>query len=111
MLEGAINSYSGAQMTTMEFASHIAEVFTWRNKILRFMKDYDVIICPSNANPALPHGGVSGASFLGFGYTMTYNLLGWPATVVRCGTSPEKLPINVQIVASPGRFLSLQGHD
>lgn len=103
MLEASINSYSGAQMTYMEFANHIAEVFSWRNNILRFMRDYDVIICPSNASPALPHGGVSGASFLGFGYTMTYNLLGWPGTVVRCGTSPEKLPINVQVVASPGQ--------
>jgi amidase len=32
---------------------------------------------------------------------MTFNLTGWPAAVVRSGTSPEGLPIGVQIVARP----------
>ncbi len=39
----------------------------------------------------------------GFTYTITYNLTGWPGAVVRAGTSPEGLPIGVQIVARPGR--------
>ena len=39
----------------------------------------------------------------GFTYTFTYNLTGWPGAVVRAGTSPEGLPIGVQIVARPGR--------
>jgi amidase len=34
---------------------------------------------------------------------MAYNLTGWPAAVVRAGTSPEGLPIGVQIVAPPWR--------
>ena len=34
---------------------------------------------------------------------MSYNLTGWPAAVVRGGTSPEGLPIGVQIVARPWR--------
>ena len=34
---------------------------------------------------------------------MAYNLTGWPAAVVRAGTSPERLPIGVQIVARPWR--------
>jgi amidase len=38
-----------------------------------------------------------------FSYTYTYNLTGWPGAVVRAGTSPEGLPIGVQIVARPGR--------
>jgi amidase len=41
--------------------------------------------------------------FSRFTYTFTYNLTGWPAAVVRAGTSPEGLPIGVQIVARPGR--------
>ena len=41
--------------------------------------------------------------FPGFSYTMTHNLTGWPAAVVRCGTSPEGLPIGVQIAAAPWR--------
>lgn len=38
-----------------------------------------------------------------FSYTMAHNLTGWPGAVVRCGTSPEGLPIGVQIVARPWR--------
>jgi amidase len=38
-----------------------------------------------------------------FSYTMTYNLTGWPAAVIRGGTSAEGLPIGVQIVARPWR--------
>ena len=34
---------------------------------------------------------------------MAYNFTGWPGAVVRCGTSPEGLPINVQVVAQPWR--------
>jgi amidase len=34
---------------------------------------------------------------------MTYNLTGWPSVVVRGGTSPEGLPIGVQVVARPWR--------
>jgi amidase len=33
----------------------------------------------------------------------TYSLTGWPAVSVRAGTSPEGLPIGVQIVARPWR--------
>jgi amidase len=36
-------------------------------------------------------------------YTTPYSLTGWPAATVRCGTSPEGLPIGVQLVARPWR--------
>jgi amidase len=32
---------------------------------------------------------------------MVHNLTGWPAAVVRCGTSKEGLPVGVQVVARP----------
>jgi amidase len=38
-----------------------------------------------------------------FSYTMTSNLTGWPAAVVRGGTTAKALPIGVQIVARPWR--------
>jgi amidase len=57
-----------------------------------------------NAGPAVPHGTTEDPSSLAaFSYTITYNLTGWPGAVVRAGTSPEGLPIGVQIVARPGR--------
>ena len=36
-------------------------------------------------------------------YTGAYNMTGWPGAVVRCGTSPEGLPIGLQVVARPWR--------
>lgn len=72
--------------------------------MLRFMKKYDVIICPVAAFPAQPHGFIlEKDKDLGFSYGFTYNLTGWPAVVVRGGTSPEGLPIGVQVVARPWR--------
>jgi len=38
-----------------------------------------------------------------FSYTMSSNLTGWPAAVVRGGTTRSGLPIGVQIVARPWR--------
>ena len=34
---------------------------------------------------------------------MAFNLTGWPAAVVRCGTSASGLPLAVQIAAKPFR--------
>ena len=36
-------------------------------------------------------------------FTTPHSLTGWPAATVRCGTSPEGLPIDVQLVARPWR--------
>jgi len=73
-----------------------------RSTMLSFFKDYDVILCPVNAFPALPHGSMS-EDLRAFSYTMTYNLTGWPAMVVRGGSSAEGLPIGIQVVAHPWR--------
>jgi amidase len=80
-------------------------LFKWdmfRRVMLEFIEKYDVIICPVNAYPALPHG-TTFDNLAAFTYTQTYNLTGWPGAVVRGGTSPEGLPIGVQIVARPWR--------
>jgi amidase len=69
-----------------------------------FLQDYDAVLSPVCANPAVPHGtSIDDATFRGFSYTMTYNVTGWPAAVVRCGESPEGLPIGLQIAAHPWR--------
>jgi amidase len=82
----------------------IARWYEWRSMMLSFMKQYDAILCPVNALTAVPHGATSEPDALaGFSYTITYNLTGWPVTVVRAGTSSQGLPIGVQIVTAPGR--------
>jgi amidase len=74
----------------------------FRMRMLAFISDYDVIIAPVNASQAIPHGTI-GDWFGGFSYTMTYNLTGWPAAVVRVGTAQDGLPIGVQIICKPWR--------
>ena len=46
----------------------------------------------------------SSASALDIGvlsHAMPYGLTGWPAVVMRAGSTPEGLPVGVQIVARP----------
>ena len=68
--------------------------------MLSYFVDFDAFLCPVNAHPAVPHGSFD---IPDYSYTMTYNVTGWPGAVVRGGTSPEGLPIGVQIVGPPGR--------
>lgn len=63
------------------------------------MQQYDVIITPVMELPAQPHGQPEG----GIAYTLTYSLVGYPAVIVRLGTSPDGLPVGVQVVARPWR--------
>lgn len=87
-----------------EYSAMLERVDAFRSDMLSFMQSYDVIICPAAAFPALPHGeSMEDEMTRGPGYTATYNITGWPATVVRCGTSPDGLPIGVQVVARPWR--------
>ena len=61
-------------------------------------------ICPVCATPAWQHSTVlNEEQFVAGSYSMTYNLTGWLAASVRCGTTPEGLPIGVQVVAKPWR--------
>ena len=67
--------------------------------MLGFLQDYDVILTPAAELPAQPHGQSEGR----IPYTLPYSLCGWPAVVVRAGTSPEGLPCGVQVVAGAWR--------
>jgi amidase len=72
----------------------------WRNAMLAFLESYDVLLSPVTATPALPHATTFATENLtSFSYAMTHSLTGWPVVVVRGGTSPEGLPIGVQVAA------------
>ena len=73
-----------------------------RSRMLRWMWDVDVMICPAMPQPAILHGGSNDPAF-GDTYSDIHNLTGFPAVVVRGGTSPEGLPIGVQLVGGPWR--------
>jgi amidase len=73
-----------------------------RSRLLRWIGDVDLVVCPVMPQPAIRHGE-SNAPWFGDSYSDMHNLTGWPAAVVRGGTSPEGLPIGVQLVAGPWR--------
>jgi Asp-tRNA(Asn)/Glu-tRNA(Gln) amidotransferase A subunit family amidase len=79
-----------------------------RERILRQMKNYPVLLCPPAAIPAFRHGerewiveGKSVQYLDAWSYCEWFNLLGFPAAVVPMAVSPEGLPIAVQIVGRP----------
>lgn len=88
----------GEDLPTSAYSQLLTRWNQLRSDGLAFLEKYNVIICPVNATPATLHDEPTP-----FRYTYLYNLLGWPVAVVRCATSPEGLPIGVQIVAPPWR--------
>jgi amidase len=91
-------------ISTAELNTLLVRLYRFRSRMLSFMEHYDAVISPACAHPATPHGSSfdehTGSAY---SYTMTYNLTGWPSVVVRGGTSPEGLPIGLQVSARPWR--------
>ncbi|MDX6560013.1 MAG: amidase [Blastocatellia bacterium] len=86
------------------FAEYWNNLHEFRARMNGFMQNYDVILSPVYPTPALKHGASTlDENFIGFSYTMTHNLTGWPAAVVRCSESAAGLPIGIQIAARPLR--------
>jgi amidase len=73
-----------------------------RSRLLRWFARFDAIVCPAMPQPAIRHGE-SNEAWFGDTYSDVHNLTGWPAAVVRGGTSLKGLPIGVQIVGRPWR--------
>ena len=90
-------------ISTADFTKALEDLDQYRSDMLRFMQDYDAIVCPTNVNPAPPHGITFEDTSRNASYTAPYNLTGWPGAVVRCGTSSNGLPIGVQAIAGPWR--------
>jgi amidase len=93
-------SGAGQMISAASLADLSEDMGDFRSSMLSFMQAYDAIVCPVNAYPALPHGSWND-NMPAFSYTITFSLTGWPVVVVRAGTSPEGLPIGVQIAARP----------
>lgn len=78
---------------------HLFQWDRFRRGLIGFMQEFDVIVTPVIERPAQPHGQSEG----GIAYTLTYSLTGYPAVVIRTGTTADGLPVGVQIVARPWR--------
>ena len=87
------------KLSSEEIERHLFMWDRFRRALIGFVADYDVILTPAAECPAMPHGTDNGR----IPYTLPYSLTGWPCVVVRGGTSPEGMPIGVQVVARPWR--------
>jgi amidase len=87
-------------LTSAELMARYEWLDGWRSRMLGLFAEVDVIVGPVNVGPAVRHDTFDRATAA---YTQVFNLTGWPSTVVRAGTSPEGLPIGVQVVAPPWR--------
>jgi amidase len=70
----------------------------FRTQLLSFMQSYDLILTPVAADAAPLYRAKIPIDDQ-YSFTVPYSLGGNPAVVVRAGTSPEGLPIGVQVVA------------
>ena len=101
--------FKGEQISTAEYTDLLERQDAARSKWLQWMQSYDILVCPASRRPAPvidfgvessppPSPPRPGGDYLGI-----FNSTGWPAVVVRAGTSREGLPIGVQVVAQPWR--------
>jgi amidase len=86
----------------------------YRAELTEWMAPWDALLTPVYDRPAPLHGATDHPDLRdAVRWTTPWSLTGWPCTVVRCGTSPEGLPIGVQVVAPPWRddlALALAAH-
>jgi amidase len=113
LFEKALTSAPGMANPTEALAAFVRWNL-FNNAMLRFMEGYDAVLSPVAPWPALAHGTTfDDANRKGVGYAQMYNLTGWPSVTVRVGTSPEGLPLGVQVAARPWRedvALALAAH-
>jgi amidase len=93
---------SSNEQPASRYADLLARWDRFRLGAMAFLDRFDVVLSPVAGVPALPHGKTF-ENISQFGFVFTHNLTGWPAAVVRAGTSSEGLPIGVQIAAGPWR--------
>jgi amidase len=86
------------ELTGAEMGRLMHDWDEFRTTMLGFVERYDLILCPVADAPAVPQGVEGNGS-----YCLPSSLTGYPGAVVRAGTSPEGLPIGVQLVARPWR--------
>jgi amidase len=99
---------SAGPLSSTELLNAWAELDLLRAKTLDEIKNYPVLLCPVASVPAFRHGerswtvdGQTVEYLDAWRFTQWFNALACPAAVVPVGSSPEGLPIGVQIAARP----------
>lgn len=97
---------SGELLPSSEFTRWCEVMDAIKSEQLAWLEKYDLILCPANAKPPqkVPPEFVRPPN-AGGGYTSQYNTTGWPAGVVRAGTSKDEagMPLGIQVIAQPWR--------
>jgi amidase len=95
-------------LTAAELLNAWAQLDLLRAETLAEMSKYPVLLCPVASIPAFRHGerewiveGQTVKYLDAVRHTQWFNALAAPAAVIPVGSSPEGLPIGVQIVARP----------
>jgi Asp-tRNA(Asn)/Glu-tRNA(Gln) amidotransferase A subunit family amidase len=101
----AILTYSDRPPTKEELLAAWFGRDQLRLRLMQQMAQVPVLICPVCSIPSFRHGernwtvGGKQVTYMdAMSYTQWFNLLGNPGVVVPVGTSPEGLPLGVQIV-------------
>ncbi len=88
--------------TLADFTEALEAQDRFRSGMLQWVRNYDAVLAPAAVSAAPPHESAGSVGVRG-NYTGAYNMAGWPGAVLRCGSSPEGLPIGVQVLAAPWR--------
>jgi amidase len=100
-----LNLGTGEQLPSGEFTGWCETMDAIKSEQLTWFEQYDLIVCPANAKPPerIPYEFVREPGSGGGSYTSQYNTTGWPAGVVRAGTSKQEagLPLGIQLVGQP----------
>ncbi len=100
LLQQALEIQQQHGISMADYGRLIARWDAFRSAMLGFMENYDAILSPVCSFAGMIHGSTY-RRLPCFSYTMTHNLTGWPAVVVRAANSSVGLPIGVQIAARP----------
>jgi amidase len=96
----------GDVVPSAEFTRLCEAMDAIRSEQLAWFEKYDLIVCPASERAPIPLDYERPADRpRNASYTSEYNTTGWPAGVVRVGTSTEApgLPLGIQLVAQPWR--------
>lgn len=97
----------GSHATGVDYAKALAAVETMRARLADVLERYDLLMTPTVAVPAFPHGQFPtkiGDREMedprrGFSpFTRPFNVIGSPAASIPCGMSSDGLPIGLHIV-------------
>ncbi len=96
----------GDVVSSARFTELSEQMDAIRSEQLQWLESYDLIVCPANQRAPIRHDFEQAPEARSkSSYTSQYNTTGWPAGVVRAGTSKDDagLPLGIQLVGQPWR--------